>query len=100
MSDKKQTKALFRCVLAYSDGRLVRTFDLEADLAHHDNGLKATAHDGTAMTVAVAKSVENPYDDPYSETLKPESFAAAYEMFINDGDLCADDIEWVRLNQA
>jgi hypothetical protein len=100
MSNKKQTKALFRCVLAYSDGRLVRTFDLEEDLARHDRSLKAIAHDGTAMTVAIAKSAENPYDDLYSDAPKPESFAAAYEMFINDGDLCADDIEWVRLNQA
>ncbi len=99
MSDKKQTKALFRCLLAYSDGRLVRTFDLEADLARRDKGLKAVAHDGTAMTVAVAKSAENSCDDP-SDAPKPESFAAAYEMFINDGELCANDIEWVWLNQA
>ena len=96
MSDKTQTKALFRCVLAYSDGRLVRAFDLEADLACHDRCVKAIAHEGTTLTVAVARSA----GDPYCGTPKPESFAAAYEMFINEGDLFDDNIEWVRLNQT
>jgi hypothetical protein len=35
-----------------------------------------------------------------SDTPKPESFAAAYEMFVNDGDLCGAGVEWVRLNQT
>ena len=96
MPDQKQTKALFRCLLAYSDGRLVRAFDLEEDLPRHGRGVRAIAHEGAALTVAIARSA----GDPYSDAPKPELLAAAYEMFINDGDLSAGEVDWVGLSQA
>ena len=96
MFDQKQTKALFRYVLAYSGGRQVPVFHLEQDLMRDDLGVKAIAISGAALTVAVVKSADN----PYSDVPKPELLAAAYEIFINDGDLDSDEIEWVRLNQA
>jgi len=93
MTSKRETKAVFRWLLAYSDGHRVSTFAVERDLMYPGIAATAVANDGSALTVALARSA----GQPHSGADDSESLAAAYEIFLHDGDLCGDEIEWVRL---
>jgi hypothetical protein len=94
MPGPDQTKALFRYLFAYSNGHPVAVFDLEENFEEGDRILEATADSGATLKVAV---VGDTSALDFDATEWPELLAAAYEMFVNDGKLASDRIEWVRL---
>ncbi len=95
MPDSEQTKALFRYLFAYSNGHPVAVFDLEQNSELGDRILEATANSGATLKVAV---VGDTSALDFDATEWPELLAAAYEMFVNDGKVASNHIEWVRMN--
>ena len=97
MPGPEQTKVLFRCLFAYSDGIPVAVFDLEENCELGDRTLEATGNSGATLKVAV---VGDTSALGFDATEWPELLAAAYEMFVNDGKVASDRIEWVTLKAA
>jgi hypothetical protein len=87
-------KALFRCLLAYSDGHPVPVFDMDEDRLHGDETLTAIANSEAALKVAVVRGLSG---SDFDAAEWPELLAAAYELFITDRELSSNQIEWVRL---
>jgi hypothetical protein len=94
MPDPERTKVLFRCLFAYSGGQPVPVFEADAEYAQYDETFTANATSEAALKVAVVRRLSGPEVDA---TDCPKALAAAYEMFINDGDVSGDRIEWVGL---
>lgn len=94
MPGPEQTKALFRCLFAFSNGRPVDVFDLEEISELGEKILVATATNGTPLKVAV---VGDTSALDFDATEWPELLAAAYDMFVINGKAAGDHIEWVRL---
>lgn len=87
-------KALFRCLLAYSDGHPVDVFELEENRLQGAEALTAIANSEAALRVAVVRGLSG---SDFDATEWPELLAAAYEMFMMDRELSGDQIEWVKL---
>jgi len=88
-------KALFRCLLAYSDGHPVAVFEVEENLLYNDEALTAIANSEAALKVAVVRGLSG---SDFDATEWPELLATAYEMFITDRELSGSQIEWVKLS--
>jgi hypothetical protein len=97
MFDPKPTKALFRCMFAYSDGQPVEVFDVQDTHLQWDETLMASANSAVTLKVAVAGDVSQP--DSHS-TEWAEMLATAYEMFVDDPEVANDYFQWVRLEGA
>jgi hypothetical protein len=67
-------KALFRCLLAYSDGHPVAVFDVEENRLHGDEALTAIAKGEAALKVAVVRGLSG---SDFDATEWPELLAAA-----------------------
>jgi len=89
-----QTKALFRCLFAYSNGGPVDVFDLEEISELGKKILVATGTSETPVKVAVIGDT-SAFDFDAAES--PELLAAAYDMFVNNRKVASKHIEWVRL---
>ena len=68
-------------------------FDVEEDRARGGWRLRATANRAT-LKVAVIGDV---FALDFDATECPELLAAAYEMFLSEGGMSSDHIEWIRL---
>lgn len=94
MFDPKQTKALFRCVFAYSDGQPVEVFDVQENHLEWDETLTASVNTAVTLKVAVAGEVLEP---DFDSSEWAEMLATAYEMFVDDPGAANDHFQWVRL---
>lgn len=91
------TKALFRCLFPYLNGVPVAVFDLGENCESGDRALEATVCASVSLKVAVVRDTSALGSDAAEW---PELLAAAYEMFVNDGKVASDRIEWVTLRAA
>jgi len=96
MPGPERTKALFRCLFAYSNGGPVDVFDLEEIYELGEKILVATAAGGNPLKVAV---VGDTSALDFDATEWPELLAAAYDMFVDNGNVARKPIEWVRWEQ-
>lgn len=94
MPGPEQSKVLFRCLFAYSNGDPVDVFDLEETRELGKRILVATAAGGSSLKVAV---VAHTSGLDFDATESPELLAAAYDMFVNNRKGARERIEWVRL---
>jgi hypothetical protein len=85
MRDSNKTKALFRCVFAYSNGEPVTVFDVD--------GRQAFANKNIALKVAVSGDVT---DEDFEGTEWTEQLSAAYDLFIVDPEAAEKLVQWVR----
>ena len=84
MPELKQTKALFRCLFAYSNGQPVKIFDVDGNCASLNRGI--------ALTVAVAGAEFDEFE--VSEWM--ERLASAYDLFVDDPEASAEQLRWVK----
>ena len=89
-----QSKALFRCLFAYSNGGPVDVFDFEEIDELGEKTLVATATSGNPLKVAV---IGDTSALDFDATESPELMAAAYDMFVSNRKVASKHIEWVRL---
>ena len=94
MSGHGQTKALFRCLFAYSNGGPVDVFDFEEIDEMGERTLVATATGGNTLKVAV---IGDTSALDFDATESPELLAAAYDMFVNNRKVASKHIEWMRV---
>lgn len=80
-----QTKALFRCVFAYSNGRPVKALDIRRDEEFGE--LRAIENGGMHLEVAVARCSIG----------TEEPISRAYESFVNNGELDDRAFDWERV---
>jgi len=85
MPNEKRTKALFRCIWAYSNGQPAVSYELKQDDLYGDDAICAIRDAELALKVAVVRSRSSRGFD---------TLAVAYERFLADGEE-SDDIEWV-----
>jgi len=90
----RPTKALFRCVFAYSGGQPVEVFDVQDNHLQWDETLMASANSASTLKVAVAGDISEPDFDSIEWA---EMLATAYEMFVDDPGAANDNFQWVRL---
>jgi len=93
MSGHVQTKALFRCLWAYSNGRAVVSYELEEYGLRGNKKVCANRDAEVTLKVAVIRGSSLANDDPSG---RPELLGEAYERFVDDGEESAN-IEWVKL---
>ena len=92
MPEPTQNKALFRFVFAFSGGQPVAVFDLEEDWLR-PGAVTGSTNTGAALKVAVAKSN---FGLDFDDDEWPESFAAAYEEFVNDPQASTEHFDWIK----
>jgi hypothetical protein len=92
VSEPIHSKALFRIVVAFSGGKPVEVFNLQEDWLR-PGGLAATASAGASLKVAVAK---NHCGLDFDSADWPESFAVAYEEFVNDPEGSSEHFDWIE----
>jgi len=93
VSHPKETKALFRCLFAYSNGQPVAAFDVEENDPKCDETMTARANNAVTVKVAVAGDVSEPDFDSAEWS---DMLATAHEMFVDDPE-AANYFQWVRL---
>jgi len=93
MSRQKATKALFRCLWAYSNGRPVVSYELEEYGLRANKKVCAIRDTEVTLRVAVIRGSSLSNDDASD---RPELLGEAYERYIDDGEESAN-IEWVKL---
>ena len=94
MLNPEPTKVLFRCLLAYSNGRNVVSYELEENHWFGDETVCEMQNSTVALKVAVPRGCLSPHHDFKDQ---PGLLAAAYERFTSDGG--DSDIEWVQLEE-
>jgi hypothetical protein len=87
------SKALFRCLLAFSNGRPVASFEVNED--QPPGTLCATRNSEVAVKVAYVRASCSAYFEPCE---CPGSLTEAYEIFVRDGKE-SGVLEWARLEE-
>jgi len=87
MRDPKPTKALFRCLFAYSNGKPVEIFDVDGNYAIPNCGL--------ALKVAVTGDASENFED-LEDFQWTERLAAAYDLFVVDPGMGEKRLRWVK----
>jgi hypothetical protein len=90
MTDRN-SKALFRCLFAYSNGRPVATLEIREG--------QATASE-CALRVAIAADDSETFDDlddpDWDDSEWRERLASAYDLFVDDPWLGEQRMRWVN----
>ncbi len=94
MFNAKQSKVLFRCLFAYSNGQPVAVFDIEENHVQCGETVTGRANGDVTLKVAVAGVVS---ESDFGSAEGQEMLATAYEMFVEDPELASDCFQWVRL---
>jgi len=86
-------KALFRCLLVFSNGRPVDSFEVKDDQG--PESFRATRNSEVAVKVAFVRQRSSPYFEPCE---CPRSLSAAYEIFVSNGAK-SSTLEWATLEE-
>lgn len=87
MPDPNPTKALFRCLFAYSNGKSVKIFEVDGEYA--------AANDGAALKVAVTGEPLEDLED-LEEFEWMERLASAYDLFVDNPEVDEERLQWVK----